>query len=170
MTTLTANRTSHTTLGPATEATEVYLQLILNKALNDHFSEQELVTLSQYMYPHQFAKGDYLWKEGDRGNAVALIVEGQVEVLKNSEFPDKRVVVGIYNSGAIVGELEILDGHPRSVSAKAREDVDVLFLSRDGLEQLTRSHPPLGVKIMRGMYFSVARRLRKSYDRLASIF
>ena len=170
MTSVTTNTTNRTTLGPATEATEVYLQLVLNKALNDHFSEQELVTLSQYMYPHQVPKGEYLWQEGDRGNAVALIVEGQVEVLKNSEFPEKRVVIGIYNSGVIVGELEILDGHPRSVSAKAREDVEVLFLSRDGLEQLTQNHPALGVKIMRGMYFSVAMRLRKSYDRLASIF
>jgi len=155
---------------PQNATAELYLHLVLNKALNDHFSDQELSILSQYLHPQHFAQGAFLWQEGDRGDAIALIVEGQVEVLKNSEFPDKKLVIGIYNPGAIVGELEILDGQPRSISAKAREDVELLFLPRDGLEQLSRQYPALGVKILRGIYFSVATRLRKSYDRLSCIF
>lgn len=136
-----------------------------------HFlAEEDLPQLAEYFTCGAVKTGETLWNEGDPGEFEAFIIEGKVEVTKQTEFPGRQVVVGVYSPGAIIGELCIMEQRPRGVTAVALEDTSLLLLSRERFELLLEHNPPLGVKLLKGMLLAVSIRLRKSFERLAAIF
>lgn len=136
-----------------------------------HFlPEEEMPVLADYFDCKRIKAGETLWQEGEPGDYEAFIVEGRIEVKKDTEFAGKQVVVGVYSPGTVVGELCLMDGKPRAVTAVALEDCGLLTLTRQRLEALLEEHPKVGVKLLKGMLFAVSIRLRKSFERLASIF
>ncbi len=133
-------------------------------------AESDLDEIAPYFECRQVPAGKALWAEGDEGNYVAFIISGKVEVNKQTEFAGKPVVIAVYSRGTIVGELNILDGTPRSVGAIALEPADLILLNAPNFHRLLENHPQLGVKLLQGMLLTVSMRLRKSFERLASIF
>lgn len=131
--------------------------------------ETELDEIAPYFECRQVPQGQYLWKQNASGNHVALIINGRVEVRKETEFKG-TVVVGIYSRGASVGELSLLDGSPRAESVLAIDPVDLVFLTRESFQRLIAEHPPTGVRLLKGLLMTVSRRLNKSFERLAAIF
>ena len=132
--------------------------------------EDKLKVLLSYFQCNSIAKGEVLWEEGDSCEFAAFIVSGRVEILKQTEFKGKHVVVGVYGKGAVVGALCILDGGKRAVTAKALDDVSVTAINKDNFEKLLNEEPELGVQLMKGMLVSFSSRLRKSFERLATFF
>ncbi|NOY54284.1 MAG: cyclic nucleotide-binding domain-containing protein [Deltaproteobacteria bacterium] len=133
-------------------------------------NDQDIEVLSPFFHCRQAPAGSILWKEGDEEDYVAFIISGRIEVRKATEFKEKQVVVGLYGKGSIVGELCILNNVQRAVSAVVIEAADLLTLDREDLETIIRENPELGSKLLKGMLAAVSLRLRKSFDRLASIF
>jgi CRP-like cAMP-binding protein len=88
-------------------------------------------------------------------------------LVKNS---GQRVVVGLYGRGALIGELCLLDNSPRAVTAVARDDVSILLITKKNFDKLIIEYPELGVKLLKGMLYSVSKRLKGCYDRLLSVF
>ena len=69
-----------------------------------------------------------------------------------------------------MGELCVLDHSPRHITAVALEDTDLLVITLENFNNLLDEHPQVGNRLLRGMLFSVSVRLKKSMDRLASMF
>lgn len=132
--------------------------------------EAEKVVVGHYFECREVAAGTVLWNEGADSSDCAFVVEGRVEVKKETEFNGKHVIVGIYGEGSVVGELCLLSGGPRAVTATALTDVWLLYLSREKFEQLMEEQPVVGGKLLKGMFHTVSHRLRRSYERLAAIF
>lgn len=132
--------------------------------------ERDLEVLRNYVKCWQVAAGETLWHEGDDDSSVVFVVRGRLEEKKLTEFEENRVIVGVYGPGAIMGEFGLLDGQPRAFTAAALDDAGLLVLEREAFERLTTEHPEVGVRLLKGMLFAVTQRLKKSFDRLASIF
>ncbi len=126
--------------------------------------------LSSYFKCKNVKAGETLWKEGDFCDYVAFITSGRLEVKKETEFEGKPVIVGLYSKGAFVGELCILDGSPRALTAVVLEELSMLVITQKSFDELVNKHPDLGVELLKGMLLSVSKRLRKSFGRLAAIF
>jgi CRP/FNR family transcriptional regulator, cyclic AMP receptor protein len=131
--------------------------------------ETELDEISSYFECRQVPQGQHLWKQHAPGNHVALIINGRVEVSKETEFKG-TVVVGVYSRGASVGESSLLDGSPRTETVLAIDHVDLVFLTRESFQRLIKEHPTTGVRLLEGLLMTVSRRLNKSFERLAAIF
>lgn len=132
--------------------------------------EADLPLLEPYFECRQAAAGEILWREGERCDYLVFLTEGQVDIKKQTEFEGKQVIVGVYGRGSIVGGLCLLDDTSRAVTAVVLEDAAFLLLTRDKFEHLLANHPAVGVRLLKGMLLAASIRLRKSYDRLASIF
>jgi diguanylate cyclase (GGDEF)-like protein len=66
----------------------------------------------------QVEQGDVLWKEGDPGDHVILLLDGHVEI--SHETPEGEVVtLRTLEAGSVLGEIAALDGRPRSASVTA---------------------------------------------------
>ena len=70
-----------------------------------------------------------------------------------------------YNSGAVVGDLAVIDGLPRSASVHALTDCELRRLSRAAFEQLARKHPEIHQYLVK----LLAARLRQADDIIASL-
>lgn len=135
-----------------------------------YLDKEETAVVTEYLQCQFVAAGEILWSEGDPSNVAAFVVDGRVEIKKQTEFVGKHVIVGIYGPGSIVGELCLLSSDTRAVTATALADTSLLVLSRGRFEQLLAEHSDLGGKLLKGMFLELSSRLRKSYERLASVF
>ncbi|MDY0267633.1 Crp/Fnr family transcriptional regulator [Trichloromonas sp.] len=114
--------------------------------------------------------GTVLWQEGETDNFTAFILSGKLGIKKRTEFGGGQVVVGLYGPGSIAGELCLLTRNPRTVSAELIETADLLLLHSGKFEEMLCHYPQLGLALLRHMFLTTARRLSKSYERIASIF
>jgi len=141
-----------------------------NFRLFQYLDSAEKNVVSQYLDCCEISAGTELWKEGDESNCAAFVVEGKIEVKKQTEFEGKHVIVGIYGEGAVVGELCLFSGGERAVTATALTDAWLLKLTAERFDDLLAAHPEIGSKLLKGMFLAVSRRLRKSFERLTAIF
>jgi len=130
----------------------------------------DMPTLQEYLTVRHMEKDESLWQEGDDCEYIAFVVKGHLKIKKGTEFKGKDIIVGVYGSGAVVGELCALDHRPRHIAAVTLEVTDLLVMTTQNLDNLLDDHPQVGNRLLKGMLFSVAARLRKSMDRLASMF
>ncbi len=130
----------------------------------------QLSLFCKYMKLGRVSAGEFLWKEGESADAMAMIISGRVQVMKETAFAGKQMMVGIYGKGSIVGELSVIDSRPLHVSAKALEKVDLLYLTRQDFEKLTDQYPEIGVKILSSILGLVSIRQRNTLDRLTNFF
>jgi len=101
-----------------------------------------------------FARGQALWHEGDRAEALYVIAEGQVKGYRVSQ-DGAEVIVQLASSGAILGEAGVF--HPsgvRQVSVTAMMPTVCLTISREPLVAILTRHPP----VMRRMLSSLSER------------
>ena len=132
--------------------------------------KEDFAGMPCYFEPWKVKRGEVLCREGDPCDSVAFIVSGKFEIRKETEFKGKEFVAGIFSAGTMIGELCIVDGHPRPFTSIALEDSELIRMSKANFEKMLAEEPELGVKFLRGLLLSASIRLRKSFDRMASIF
>jgi CRP/FNR family cyclic AMP-dependent transcriptional regulator len=76
-----------------------------------------------------FLAGERLFEQGSIGDGLYLVVRGKLKVTSYS-VAGREALLGIEGQGAVIGEISMLDGGPRSASITAIEDSEVLALSR----------------------------------------
>lgn len=86
--------------------------------------------------------GEVLWREGDPGDSVALLVEGTIEVVHLAP-EGEEVVLRTVEGGAVVGEIAGTDGGARSATVRARTPVRLLKIPAPDFRQLLRRRPDL---------------------------
>jgi CRP/FNR family cyclic AMP-dependent transcriptional regulator len=88
----------------------------------------------------QAATGKSLFREGQEGDGLYIIDKGLVKIVVNSAVGEERIVA-VLGPGAIVGELALIDGLPRSASAVVMQDCEFRFASRTVFATFTAMHP-----------------------------
>ncbi len=73
-----------------------------------------------------FAQGETLFKQGESGDYIYIIVSGSVQISKESQ--NKQEIVARMSSGDILGEMAILYDEPRCASAVAMEATRVIMV------------------------------------------
>ncbi len=93
-------------------------------------------------------RGDYLFRSGDEGDSLAILVNGMLW----ATVPDEQGVersVGLIRRGELVGEMGVLTGETRSAGICAARPSDLVRLTRGSLEALALKHPELMLRITR---------------------
>jgi diguanylate cyclase (GGDEF)-like protein len=90
----------------------------------------------------QLAGGDELWKAGDPGDHVILLVEGRLEVSHQTPEGEEITIRHLY-PGAVAGEMAALDGQRRSATVRARGAARVLRIPAARFREFLRSRPEL---------------------------
>ena len=94
--------------------------------------------------------GSWLMREGDPPGSAYVVHSGRLEVLVGERL------VRELGQGAVLGELALLTGEPRSASVRARRDTVLLEVPRDAFEQVVADHSTAS----RAVLTQVAERLR----------
>ena len=86
------------------------------------------------------AIGSTLFFEGEEGDGLYVIDKGLLKIVVKSPLGEERIV-SMLGQGAIVGELSVIDGLPRSASAVVMQDCEFRFVSRTAFSTFTAMHP-----------------------------
>mgnify|MGYP000064828534 CR=1 FL=1 len=96
----------------------------------------------------RFKAGEVVFREGDDARGEAYVVHsGTVEIRKR--FDGDERVLGTLGEGELLGEMALFRRAPRSASAVAVTDVELLVLRNERLEWLIRNRPQLTLEILK---------------------
>jgi CRP/FNR family transcriptional regulator, cyclic AMP receptor protein len=94
-----------------------------------------------------YAKGDIIFRRGDPGDRLTVIVSGRIKIA-NVNANAKEVVLNFLEAGDINGEIAVLDGNERSANAVALEDSEVVVILGRDLMPVLVAHPQAMLEIM----------------------
>jgi CRP/FNR family transcriptional regulator, cyclic AMP receptor protein len=106
---------------------------------------------------------EVLFLAGDSGDGCYRVDDGLLKVTMVSRSGTERILAFL-GQGAIVGELSIIDGLPRSASVVAVRAAVLSFLSRAAFEDFAAKHP----EIYKSLVTLIAARLRETDAALAA--
>ena len=107
--------------------------------------------------PVRLAADEVLFLTGDPGTGCYRVEEGLLKVAMVSRSGTERILAFL-GPGAIVGELSMIDGRPRSASVVAVREAALSFLSRPAFEAFAQNHPV----VYKSLVTILARRLRET--------
>jgi lysophospholipid hydrolase len=117
--------------------------------------EGALLELEEALEPVWIEGGTTLFRQGEAGDALYLVVSGRLQVLVQANGEKPRVVAEL-GYGETVGEMALLEGEPRSATVLALRDSQVARLSSEAFEHLASGRHALLLLIAR----SLVKRLR----------
>jgi CRP/FNR family transcriptional regulator, cyclic AMP receptor protein len=110
-----------------------------------------------------FKKGAIIFKDGDKGDALYILLEGRVRAY-GSAITGKEITYGYVTAGEYFGELT-LDGGNRSANVEAMEPSKCAIVTNAQLEAFMQEHPRFSTE----MLHTVIRRARQSTDNARNI-
>ena len=100
-----------------------------------------------------FNAGDSLFKQGDAGDALYVIMEGEADVLVDT--PGGQITVATMGTHDFVGDIAVLCDVPRTATVTATSKLTTMRITKDLFFQLVCQFPQIAIEIMR----ELARRL-----------
>ncbi|MBO9714427.1 FAD-dependent oxidoreductase [Sphingomonas sp.] len=110
----------------------------------------EIDRVRRFAEPQRYAKGKMLFRTGQKGLGISVILDGAVNVTQHNAGRAPELIV-THGPGAFLGELAQLSDRPSLVDAEAASDVDALVVSPDRLRALLIAEADLGERIMRAL-------------------
>lgn len=148
-------------LGAGSAFHEEFCGLLEGTRIFNDFDWQEIEALSTYMQAYRAAPNATLFREGDRGDYMCLILGGQVNILKEAHDSEDKIVSSV-DTGKTLGEMSMVDGEPRSATAVTADDTTLAILTRASFNRLIQDKPALGVKILMKVARLLSQRLRRT--------
>ncbi len=88
-----------------------------------------------------FERGELIFKENQPGDCAYLIKSGVVVVYK--EIDGEKVILGKLKSGDLLGEMAVITGEPRTASAVAAEESELLTINEDSMQAALSESLPI---------------------------
>lgn len=99
-----------------------------------------------------------LIKEGTKGDRMFMLIDGSVDVFLQVEGEER--IVAELSAPAVLGEMELLTGQPRTASVRTVGAVEMLEISFDEFQHRLDDGDPASLKIMHGVAQQLAQRLQ----------
>jgi NTE family protein/lysophospholipid hydrolase len=123
-------------------------------------SNDLLKKIDSYLQWHRLKRGEILFRQGDRGDRLYIIVSGRLQVVADNEDGETRTVERA--RGEVIGEMALLLGGHRTATVRCIRDSDLVSISSDAAERLVEEHP----KVMLGITRMLARRVQQGMHAL----
>ena len=95
----------------------------------------------------EFARGDFLWREGDPAEHLTVIVRGRVKIVRHADAGD--VILELFGEGEPVGAIAVYNYIPYPASAVCLEPVTLLRVPRREYFELLDRHPDFARAVIR---------------------
>ena len=93
--------------------------------------------------------GEYLFREGESGEYAYIVNSGKIEITKISANGEDVLVT--LEPPSLFGEMALIDGSPRSASARAKGDTIITEVTSAAFDQYIKKNPEAAVRIMKGI-------------------
>jgi membrane protein len=115
-------------------------------------------------YHRYFNKGEIIFNQGDDGDEIYFLLEGEVDVIIFSS-DDYGTVASTLQSGSFFGEMSYLLAEKRSATAIARTDASILALPPQIFDEILTYDANLDRNVIEQM----SRRIKKTNERIITL-
>jgi CRP/FNR family cyclic AMP-dependent transcriptional regulator len=143
------------------------LDLIRKAAIFAELTDEEAEKISEICQTQNFKFGQNVFKEGDKGNRLYIISEGEVRISRQMPGSGEEALT-VLKSGACFGEMAVFDRSERSTDAIANVDCTLLTITRSDFEMLLDFDRDLAYKVLWSVTRLLSERLRVTNDNLKS--
>jgi NADH dehydrogenase len=119
----------------------VALNWALHPFLGDDTVPIDPGTSEEIAHEH-FEPGETVFKQGEQGDRLFVIVDGEVEVVREDGAGTEQVLA-VLAKGECFGEMALISGAPRGATARTKTRVDALTLRRSSFKTLFENLPQL---------------------------
>jgi len=112
--------------------------------------ERELEDFAAVVDTTSAKQGDVIFHAGDLGDSLYIVRSGEVELFIK-DTTGQKIVLTVAQSNDLFGELSMLDARPRSATAMALCDAELLLLDRDDLLMLFQRQPDAALNMLAAM-------------------
>ncbi|HET8901156.1 MAG TPA: DUF1003 domain-containing protein [Holophagaceae bacterium] len=111
---------------------------------------KERALLAEAVDHRVLAGGETLFKAGDPGQSMFIVVSGEIEI-SVTDHAGQKIVLSTCGRGDAFGELAMLDEGPRSATATALEPSELLEVDRGDLLLLVKKKPEAALHLLGAM-------------------
>ena len=143
----------------------VDLELLRKVGFFSALEAKDLAAIRDAAQVRAFPKGKLLFCEGDRGDALYLVLRGKVKASLLAE-DGREVILSLLGAGEIVGEMALFDVEERrSATVETLEDSELLVLSGQDFLGVMVSRPAIAMNVIRAL----SQRLRDTSCRIRNL-
>lgn len=111
----------------------------------------------------RYSDGQVVFREGDEGRHLYVVLSGSVQIRKEGATFGSSL--GRCVEGDCFGEMAVVDAQPRSATAIAMGDTELLRFDRAAFFDAVRAQPELAVQLLA----SVSSKLRRTNEELQNV-
>jgi CRP/FNR family cyclic AMP-dependent transcriptional regulator len=112
----------------------------------------------------RFAAGAVVFREGDAGDGLYVLVEGRVRLTMLSGAGGEAILASL-GRGECLGEMALFDGKPRSTTATAAEATKTFMVSRDDFVAWVSERPAAALALLE----TLSLRLRRANEHMTDL-
>ncbi len=152
-------------LGEGTVVAEQVFGMVGNSLFFAELDREDVRVLAGFMQVYRAQAGEVIIREGDSGDYMLLLIQGQVDILKKDQHRNEQHMTTVL-PGMTLGEMSMIDGEPRFATCIAKETATFAVLTRDDMVKIILEHPSLGSKILIKLVTLLSQHLRQTSQKL----
>jgi CRP-like cAMP-binding protein len=141
--------------------------LIRQAAVFQDLEDDEVDRVVEICKQQQFKFGQTIFNEGDPGNRLFIIADGEVRISRQVPGSGEEALA-VLKPGACFGEMAVFDRSERSTDAIANTDTTLITISRSDFEMLLDFDRDLAYKVLWAVVRLLSQRLRVTNENLRS--
>ena len=134
------------------------------------FSQSEIEELTPFLNYTEWPMNQPILKEGERADFIGFLVKGKLALKKETNFPEKSILLAILEKGATICECSMSDQHVlSSATITPLEESHILTLTFDRFKDLGQANPSLAIKLLQRSLSMLNDKYANAINRLATI-
>lgn len=130
-----------------------------------NMTNEQLKVLASICEEEFIPKDSTVFKEGEPGGVVYVVIHGRVAIEREGERKNSVVRLTTMDALTSFGEMSLFDNSPRSASAVTIEDTMLLKLRVDPLVALIRQYPDMSLELIKVL----SQRIREANDQITHL-
>lgn len=126
-------------------------------------TDAQLAQLEKYMEMRSVRQFSEIVKQGDPGDAMYLILDGELRV--RLMIGGKESILATLAAGEFFGEISLFDDGPRSADIVANRDSILLRITIESFRRLSKEHPELAAPMLLAIGRTLTSRIRADNKR-----
>jgi CRP-like cAMP-binding protein len=139
-------------------------ELLRNVPIFSELNEPDLATLAKVATRRRYPKDTVVFFENEEGDFFFMILEGRIKVTILGD-DGREIILSVLSAGDFFGEMALLDNEPRSATAIAVEESELLSLHRTDFQNVIADNRG----IMSALIRILTARLRRANHQISTL-
>jgi CRP/FNR family cyclic AMP-dependent transcriptional regulator len=135
--------------------------------LFSHLTDDELAAFQSILLPWEVENGTQILSEGQIVTHLYIVDDGAVQVRRMAQ--NRELLLARLGPGSIFGEVNLFDPGTATASIWAMKPTRMAVVDYNTMRQFLATYPGIGFKIVSVIVAELAKRLRKTNDRLVNV-